>query len=91
MNVSIAKAFGRDLRRLSKSDSVDAIVALELFLENPKARELNFERVRSKDGYFTIRANYSSRILLRRLALDHYEAVAVGNHDYVYASYFKKR
>jgi hypothetical protein len=80
--------FRRNLKRLSASDADDVIVALELFLLSPNAKPLNFERVRSRKDYHTIRANYPIRILLREIGPQHFEVVAVGNHDYIYASFF---
>jgi hypothetical protein len=47
--------------------------------------------VKSRKGYFTIRANFSTRVLLREVTPQHYEVAAVGNHDYIYENYFKRR
>jgi hypothetical protein len=90
MQVTPTGAFLRKLKKLSASDREDAIVALEQFLSNPKAKSLNFEAVRNRDGYHTIRANYSVRVLLREVGRWEYEAVAVGNHDFIYVSFFRK-
>jgi hypothetical protein len=89
MQVTPTGAFLRSHKKLSASDAEDVTSALELFLANPQARSLNFEKVRSRKGYFTIRANFSVRILLRQTAVQNYEIAAVGNHDYIYESYFK--
>ena len=88
MRVTPVGAFSRSLKKLSTKDRDDAISALQSFVVNPHAKSLNFEKVRTRKGYFTIRANYSIRILLRYIEREHYEAVAVGNHDYIYESYF---
>jgi len=90
MRITPSGAFRRDLRRLDRSVAEDVIQALELFCSDHKAKALNFETVRSRKGYFTIRANYSVRILLRLTAPSEFDVVAVGNHDYIYASYFRK-
>lgn len=89
MQVTPTGAFLRSLKRLSKTDAEDCISAIALFIEQPQAKSLNFERVKSRLGYFTIRANYSVRILLKATAPDCYDIVVVGNHDYVYVRYFK--
>jgi hypothetical protein len=88
MQVTPTGAFLRSLKRLSKSDAEDTASALELFLVTPDAKSLNFERVKSRKGYFTIRSNYSIRILLRETAPQAFEIVAVGNHDYIYQRFF---
>jgi hypothetical protein len=85
-------AFLRDLKRLGKgARRNDAITAIELFVENPHAASLNFEPIRSQKGYYSIRANYHDRLILRMISHSEYEAVAVGNHDYVYVSYFRRK
>lgn len=88
--VSVTGPFKRDLKRLAKPDAECVIAALQTFMNNPSAKELNFECVISRVGYFSIRATYKVRILLKKQGADCYEIVAVGNHDYIYASYFKK-
>ncbi|MDB5579161.1 MAG: hypothetical protein JWR80_4337 [Bradyrhizobium sp.] len=89
MRVTPTGAFLRSLERLSIANAEDTAAALELFVANPQAKSLNFERVRSRKGYFTIRSNYSIRILLRQTGTQEFEAVAVGNHDYIYESFFR--
>jgi hypothetical protein len=90
MNVRPTNPFLRNLKRLPEQDALAVAQALELFASDPHAPSLNFEKVTRRKGFFTIRGNYSIRILLQKTATDAYDAVAVGNHDYVYASYFKK-
>jgi hypothetical protein len=90
MKLSPTKPFLRDLKRLSKPDAYAVAEAMALFMRDPNARILNFEKVTSRAGFFTIRGTYSIRVLMWQAEKDHYEAVAVGNHDYIYASYFKK-
>lgn len=89
-SVTVTGPFKRDLKRLAKQDGESVITALQTFIETPDAKDLNFEAVVSRAGYFSIRATYKVRVLLKRVGGDCYDAVAVGNHDYVYASYFKK-
>lgn len=90
--VAPTDAFVRDVKRLKdpvrKKKANDALV---LFIQNKRHSGLNFERVKSKSEYFTIRCDRSDRILLLKLSEDNYQAVAVGNHDYIYHGYFKKR
>lgn len=90
MTVAPTGAFLRSLKKLSKTDASDTIAALELFVCDHRAQPLNFEPVKSRAGYFTIRSNYKVRVLLRQTLPETFEIVAVGGHDYVYASYFRK-
>jgi hypothetical protein len=90
MKVTPTKAFVRDLKRLSSLDAEAAISALQMFVDTPSLPRLNFEKVKHRSGYFTIRASYSVRILMSETAPKEFDAVAIGNHDYIYASYFKK-
>lgn len=85
-----ANSFTKNLKRLSKQDADLVIKAIKLFMTDPYAHSLNFEKVTSRSGYFTIRTSYSIRVLLEFEGSDTYAAVAVGNHDYIYQSYFKK-
>ncbi len=90
MQIKLTKAFQRNHKRLSKKHKEDTTQALELFIDDTNNRRLNFEAVKSRIGYFTIRANYSLRILLKETADDSFDVVAVGNHDFIYARYFKR-
>ena len=66
------------------------IEAIARFMNAPRDPKLNFERVVGRPGYFSIRVDYETRILLRSIEADRkYDAVAVGNHDLVYESYFR--
>lgn len=89
MEVTFTGLFLRTLKRLSRADAEDTTQAVKNFINNPNSKSLNFEKVRSRAGYFTIRANFKTRVLLKQRAQDKYDAVAVGNHDYVYESYFR--
>jgi hypothetical protein len=80
--------FRRNLKRLSSDDAEDVIAALERFMTAPDAKSLNFERVKSRKNYDTIRANYAVRILLKQTDAQAFDIVAVGNHDYIYESFF---
>ncbi|MFG1205566.1 hypothetical protein [Xanthobacter flavus] len=90
MQVTPTRAFLRDLKNISRQDADAVADALEMFMQDPKAKPLNFEPVKSRRGYFTIRASYKTRVLLLQQADDAFDVVAVGNHDYIYVSYFKK-
>lgn len=89
MRLEVSRRFEKDLKRLSKSDAEHAIEAIEAFTINPTARALNFEKVWNRAGYFTIRATFKVRILLRQIGEEEFEALAIGNHDYIYESYFR--
>lgn len=88
MQLTPTGGFLRALKRLSKADAEDTASALALFVADPKAKSLNFQKVKSRKGYFTIRSNYAVRILLRETSPNAFEIVAVGNHDYIYERYF---
>lgn len=90
MRVVTTKPFTRDLKKLARSDAEAVIDALALFMREPQAKSLNFEKVTSRVGYFTVRGTYAIRVLLYQQERDLFDAVAVGNHDYIYASYFKR-
>jgi hypothetical protein len=92
VRVVVTKAFLRDLKRLGKGSSRqdDAIESIEQFIKNPWLPKLNFESIKSQKGYYSIRASYQDRILLRAVKQGEYDAVAIGNHDYIYESYFRK-
>jgi len=90
MKVTPSGPFQRDLKKLSRQDATDVINAIARFMTSPNHPALNFEQVKSRKGYFSIRANLRVRVLLKREETESFVAVAVGSHDYVYASYFKK-
>lgn len=90
VSVTPTKAFLKGLGRLSFEGQSAAIEALERFAADPRVKALNFEPVRNHKGYWTIRSTYADRILLRETQPGTYEAVAAGNHDYIYRTYFRK-
>jgi mRNA-degrading endonuclease RelE of RelBE toxin-antitoxin system len=90
MKLTPTKPFLRDLKKLAKTDAKAVSEAMGLFMKNPQAKILNFEKVTSRTGYFTIRGTYSIRVLMQHNGKEAYDAVAVGNHDYIYVSYFKR-
>jgi hypothetical protein len=83
-------AFQRCLKRLSRADAEDTLAALKRFVVNRNDKSLNFEKLRSRPGYYTIRSNYSVRVLLKSTGPDSFDIVIVGNHDYVYERYFSR-
>jgi hypothetical protein len=89
MQVTFTGLFKKRLKRLSQSDAEDTIQAIGTFIDTPNAKSLNFEKLRNRQGYFTIRSNYKVRILLRQTAADAFDVVAVGSHDYVYEQFFR--
>lgn len=90
MLIRPTKPFERDLKGLSHEDRAAVISALTEFMQNRRAKKLNFEQVRSRRDYYTIRATYKVRILLQQCEADVFDIVAVGNHDYVYKSHARK-
>lgn len=89
MKVNLTRSFERDLRRISAQDRTSVIEAIGKFVRSPSSKGLNFETVRSRRGYHSIRATLSVRILLLETGKQEYDVVAVGNHDYIYRSFFK--
>jgi hypothetical protein len=91
VEVSTPKSFIRYLKRLKNRQKQNACIeAIARFVESPHDPKFNFERVVGMPQYFSIRVDYETRILLRSTEVDRkYDAVAVGNHDLVYESYFR--
>jgi len=86
------KAFIRDLKRLrNASRQNSAREAVVLCQQNHKDQRLRFEALKHRVGYFTIRSTFGDRVLLSKKGDGVYEAVAVGNHDFVYGAYFRRR
>jgi hypothetical protein len=85
------KAFIRDLKRLGnvarQSSAREAVVLCQ---QNHKDQQLRFEAIRQR-GYFTIRSTFGDRVLLHKISDGVYEAVAIGNHDYIYGTFFRRR
>jgi hypothetical protein len=91
LRVSTPNSFSKSLKRLKNPSKQEAtIAALTLFMQSPHSPKLNFEGLRGRRGFFSIRVDYETRVLLREVEKNvHYEAVAVGNHDLIYESYFR--
>ena len=81
MRVVPTSAFLHTLKKLPKKDAEAVIIALEKFASGERAPQLNFENVRHRPGYHTIRATIKTRILLKKTSKDAFDVVAVGNHD----------
>jgi len=90
-SVQITNAFRRDLKGLSEEDKGAVIKALKAFIGDPRSHGLNFEKVTGQKGYATIRATLGVRILMRQITKSRFDVVAIGNHDFIYRSYFKNR
>jgi hypothetical protein len=84
-------AFDRYFKRLGNAARQTATAeAIKLFATGTFDAKLRFERLVNRKGYFTIRADYETRVLLHKLDDRTYEAVAAGNHDLIYENYFRK-
>jgi hypothetical protein len=85
-------AYIRDLKRLANADrqksAKDAVVLCQ---QNHKDQRLRFEALKHRSGFFSIRSTYNDRILLKKVEDGIYEAVAIGNHDFIYGTYFRRR
>jgi hypothetical protein len=65
VEVSTPKSFIRYLKRLKNPQKQNAAIeAIARFVNSPRDPELNFERVVGRPGYFSIRVDYETRILL---------------------------
>lgn len=87
-SISLSSSFERDFRKLSKRDQERVRASLVEFAKGVRSKGLNFEVVKNHRGYCTIRGTRGIRVLLRMVDAGIFEAVAVGNHDYIYGSYF---
>ena len=77
-------SYERASRRLPKDVQHRASKALVKFLANPKSPGLHFERLKGREGYFSIRASLQYRILLRQERDDDgalFAVVDIGTHQ----------
>jgi mRNA-degrading endonuclease RelE of RelBE toxin-antitoxin system len=88
--VRAAKSFGKHAKKLSIARREAVAAAVKSFAANPETPGLNFEAVTGRKGYYTIRSGIGDRVLLRKTGPQAYDLVAVGNHDLIYRTYFKK-
>jgi hypothetical protein len=90
ITLQVPGSFAKYRKKLSSERDDAVILTLRAFMVTPYLNSLNFEPVAGRKGYYTIRTSIADRILLRKTGGESYEVVAVGNHDLIYNSYFRK-
>ena len=84
VRLRVDPGYERALDRLPKAIRQRSNAALLKFLENPRSPGLNFEKLRDRADYYSIRVNLQYRILLR-LEADRegelFAVVDVGTHQ----------
>lgn len=84
VRVTVAPSFGKALQRLPPDRARAAAESLVKFSDEPALPRLDFRPLKGKSGTFIIDGKRGDRIVLRKIADDHYAAVDVGPHDNVY-------
>lgn len=83
MKVSVEENFITALKKLPPDRANAARKGLVKFAKAPNLPHLYFRPLEGWQGYFIIDPRRGDRIILRRMAEDHYVAVDVGPHDNV--------
>lgn len=84
MRITVEKTFERALKGLPPNRGKGAIRCLVKFQTEPRLPSLDFRPLAGAPGYFIIDPHGGDRIILRKIAEDHYAAVDVGPHDNIY-------
>ena len=80
----VDKGYEKAARNLSPADRERASRTLLRFMDDPTHPSLNFEALKGRAGYFSIRATLSIRVLLREESDEGgvlYVAIDVGSHQ----------
>ena len=83
VRVTVEPGFTLGLRALPPNRQKAAIRGLAKFREAPDLPNLFLRQLKGHADYFLIDPRRGDRIILRRIADDHYVAVDVGPHDNV--------
>lgn len=84
VRITVAPSFAKALGRLPPDRAKGAAESLVKFADEPALPGLDFRPLRGKQGYFIIDGRRGDRLILKKMAEDHYAAVDVGPHDNVY-------
>lgn len=86
-SISLSKTFRRRCEKSQPDLVAQAQAALSKFVSNPHQHSLNFEKVKGRADYHTIRVNGGDRLVLRKTGKDSYDVIDFGSHTYIYNSY----
>lgn len=81
MRVTITPSFEKAVKKLPPDRIKKVASTLKKFLVEPRLPSLDFRALKGTSDYFIIDSTGGDRIILRRLADDHYESVDCGTHD----------
>ncbi|MEZ2408992.1 type II toxin-antitoxin system RelE/ParE family toxin [Bosea sp. RCC_152_1] len=84
IRIDFGGRFKKALNGLPPDRRKAAIAAIGKFQQEPALPALKFRPLVGKGGHFIISAHHGDRVIMKRLADDHYELVDVGPHDNVY-------
>lgn len=90
VQVTTAPSFLKELRKLPPDRQRGAAKGLGKFIKTPELPGLDFRSLAGHPGYYIIDPHGGDRIILRKIADDHYEAVDVGPHDNIYRRWNRK-
>lgn len=84
MRIDFGDRFKKALSGLPPDRKKAAIAAIGKFQSEPAIPSLKFRPLAGKGQHFIINAHHGDRIIMKRIADDHYELLDVGPHDNVY-------
>ncbi len=84
--LTLTPKFLKAFKELDERRQKRARKSMETFIERPRHPHLHFEKLKGS-SYRTIRVDMNFRIVLREIGEDAFEAVDIGNHDYVDRGY----
>lgn len=82
--ITFGRRAEKTLRAMSETQFHQASAAFEQFIADPRRPGLNFEKLRGRDGLYSIRVTHGDRAILRRLADSEgelFEVLLIGPHD----------
>jgi hypothetical protein len=82
--ITIEPRFTDALKKLPPDRAKAAAQSLVKFSREPALPSLDFRPLSGRTAHYIINGKRGDRIILRRMADDHYAAVDVGPHDNVY-------
>jgi len=89
VRLTVKKRFEDGLQGLPPNRRKSAVRALEKFIEEPRRRSLDFRPLAGVPGFFIIDPQAGDRIILQKIAEDHYSVEDVGPHDNVYRRWLR--
>lgn len=90
MRIDFGSRFKKALSGLPPDRKRAAISAIGKFQTEPALPSLKFRPLAGREGHFIISAHHGDRIILKRIAEEHYELMDIGPHDNVYRRMTRK-